>query len=87
MMDETNDVPATKYACDRDEEMCGWRGFSAEVLRAPDPFNEGDTLQACPRCRCQSVYPCCDKTECWEGRYSGMMTPSGIRWTCLAHRA
>lgn len=34
---------------------CGWYGDLSEVLIAPDPFNPGVELLACPKCREQTI--------------------------------
>lgn len=72
-----------RRACD--DWRCGWQGTSATVLRAPDPFNEGDELIACPKCRCQTIRTCCDEPGCWEEATCGTPTPSGYRRTCGPH--
>ena len=35
---------------------CNWRGTDKEVLRAPNPFEPGEEMFACPDCRdCESL--------------------------------
>lgn len=72
-----------KRACD--EWRCGWRGVVVELLRAPDPFNPGDELFACPKCRCQTTRGCCDEPNCWEQDTCGTPTKAGYRRTCHKH--
>ncbi len=71
-----------KVAC---EWKCGWHGYYDDVLRAPDPFNLGSELIACPKCRDQSLHSCCDEPECWEQDTCGTPAPNGYRRTCGKH--
>jgi hypothetical protein len=72
-------VRCEKYRCD-------WRGQDHEALRAPDPFNEGDELIACPKCREVSVLQvACDEPDCWEFVSCGTPTADGYRRTCHKH--
>lgn len=72
-----------KRACD--DWRCGWRGLDTEILRAPDPFNAGCELVACPKCRCQTIRTCCDEPNCWEQDTCGTPTTAGYRRTCHKH--
>lgn len=73
----------TKWQC----EDCGWQGEDSELLRAPNPFIEGDTMTACPGCRdTGTLNVCCDEPGCWRGAGCGWPTPSGgYRHTCFPH--
>ncbi len=64
-----------------------WHGMQPEMLTAPDPFNEGETLIACPACRdsCGLVVAC-DEPDCWRESNCGTPTPAGYRNTCYDHR-
>jgi hypothetical protein len=65
---------------------CDWIGTEADVLTAPDPFNEGNTLYACPQCRDQTVIDCCDEPGCTEAASCGWPVENGpYRHTCLDH--
>jgi hypothetical protein len=69
-----------------EEWRCRWCGPEAEALRAPDPFNAGDTLIACPKCREQTLHKCCDDPTCTMEATCGTPTPEGYRWTCGKHQ-
>jgi hypothetical protein len=69
-----------------EEWRCRWCGPESEALRAPDPFNEGDTLIACPKCREQTLHTCCDEPTCTMEATCGTPTPEGYRWTCGKHQ-
>ena len=69
------------------EGRCDWHGWDWEMLSAPDPFNDGDTISACPACReINSVVVACDEPECWKEATCGMPTKAGYRQTCGKHR-
>lgn len=73
--------------CVCSEYRCNWHGMESEVLTAPDPFNQGETLYACPECRTVgSVVEACDEPECWAESSCGTPTESGYRRTCGKHR-
>lgn len=38
--------------------------IDSAALRAVDPFNDGETLIACPKCRGQTLHICCDEPKC-----------------------
>ena len=66
---------------------CRWIGDDSEVLRAPDPFNEGDELRACPACRVvESIIMACDVEGCTKDGSCGTPTEEGYRWTCWEHQ-
>jgi hypothetical protein len=73
-----------KLVCSR--PRCGWSGPDSEALHAPDPFNKGDELTACPKCREQSLVSACDEPGCNKEAGMGTQTPEGYRWTCYEHR-
>jgi hypothetical protein len=72
-----------RYLCDN--RHCGWIGEEGEMLCAPDPFNEGDMLYACPKCRDQSLVLACDEKGCKNQATCGTPTPAGYRRVCGNH--
>lgn len=68
------------------EYRCNWHGMDDEILRAPNPFEDGETLYACPKCKgVGSVVVACDEPGCWKEATCG--TPAGVyRRTCGKHR-
>ncbi len=72
-----------RYLCDN--RHCDWIGDESEMLRAPDPFNEGDMLYACPKCRDQSLVLACDEPGCKKQATCGTPTPEGYRRVCGDH--
>jgi len=71
-----------KWLCS--EWRCGWVG--KEYLVAPDPFNEGCKIAACPNCReIGTLVLCCDEPGCDKESTCGTNTESGYRRTCFAH--
>lgn len=77
-----NNPASPKRACTE----CGWHGYSFDVLVAPDPFNDGCDLFACPQCRKQTVQTCCEAPYCWEQYICATLTPRGYRRTCGKHK-
>jgi hypothetical protein len=65
---------------------CRWVGLEADALHAPDPFNDGDTITACPFCREQTLHTCCDEPGCTQEATCGTPTPAGYRHTCGRHQ-
>jgi hypothetical protein len=73
-----------KWVCS--EWRCAWVGTTDQILTAPDPFNEGDTISACPKCREIGVLvAACDVDGCSKQAGCGTPTKAGYRWTCGAH--
>jgi len=69
------------------ELRCMWHGLDTEVLRAPNPFQQGDELWGCPVCRdVGTLMQACDEPDCWELTTCGTNTPFGYRRTCGKHR-
>jgi len=66
---------------------CGWRGIETQLLRAPDPFNPGDELTACPDCRQQGeLRMACETDGCWKESSCGGTFADGVyRNTCGPH--
>lgn len=71
-----------KLVCD-----CGWSGESSDLLSAPDPFEVGGTITACPNCKdiC-SLVVACDEPGCYQHASCGTPTENGYRNTCHDHR-
>ncbi len=68
------------------ESYCKWHGASEDALRAPNPFNEKDTLLGCPECKgVNTLAVACDEPECWEEATCGFPTTFGYRRTCGEH--
>jgi len=69
------------------ERRCEWVGDKAEMLTAPDPFNEGEILRVCPMCKTleSSVLTACVEPGCNRIATSGTPTPSGYKTTCGDH--
>ena len=67
------------------EHRCGWIGTPGEILRAPNPFEDGE-LHACPLCRdIGNLRECCDEPECFTEATCGTPTADGYRRTCFSH--
>ena len=65
---------------------CDWRGPEQEILRAPNPFDEDDTLVGCPRCLdINTLIDVCDEPGCWEFSSCGHPVPGGYQRTCGKH--
>lgn len=54
---------------------CDWHGTDADVLRAPDPFNDGVELWACPKCKDQTIVCACIVHDCWQEGTCGGPNP------------
>lgn len=64
---------------------CEWRGSDAKRLFAPDPFNAGSTVYACPICREMALIVACEVEGCTMAPSCGTPTDSGYRVTCSRH--
>ena len=68
------------------EFRCAWHGLEDAILRAPNPFDEGETIYACPKCKeVNSVVVACDEPGCWKEATCGTSTPTTYRRTCGKH--
>lgn len=66
---------------------CGWCGDAAEVLNNQNPFDPGDTIVGCPKCKSvNTMRTVCDEPDCWEPDTCGTPTPTGYRRTCHEHK-
>jgi len=73
-----------KWVCE--DWRCGWCGYNEEVLTAPDPFNEGFLLYACPDCReVNTLVSACIEPGCEKQANCGTPTPDGYKLTCSEH--
>ena len=67
---------------------CLWKGDSTELMVAPNPFDDTDTLNACPRCKAleDEIDYCCEIPNCWAQSTCGTPLKNGkyIR-TCGKH--
>lgn len=65
---------------------CGWRGTEDKLLRAPNPFIDGEEMVACPNCRDhEALEEACDQPDCWVHTCCGVPTPAGYRRVCSKH--
>lgn len=60
-------------------------GDELEALSAPNPFQEGVTIEACPKCREMTLVECCDEPGCNQQASCGFPSPGGYRRTCGNH--
>lgn len=75
-----------KWKCQ--EFRCGWHGDESAILQAPDPFNDGEVIAACPECReVGTLVSGCDEPGCTEIGSCGWPSEAGYRRTCGAHAA
>ena len=66
---------------------CDWRGHSTEQLRADNPFDPGEFIYGCPKCKSVDCFlRACDEAGCWSDVTCGTPTPNGYRNTCGKHR-
>lgn len=65
---------------------CDWVGNWTDLLSAPDPFNEGCLIYACPKCRAvERIGPACEIDGCDKEATCGGPTPTGYLTTCYEH--
>jgi hypothetical protein len=65
---------------------CNWTGTSDTVLRATNPFIEGDEILACPKCKDhETVRVCCDEPNCKKEATCGTPSATGYRNVCGLH--
>jgi hypothetical protein len=73
----------TKLVCDN--RRCDWHGTSDQVLRAPNPFEDGEIL-GCPKCKdIRTLFAGCDEPGCTSIWTCGTPSPTGYRQTCGRH--
>jgi len=63
---------------------CGWIG--KEILRAPHPFDEGETLYFCPQCKdYENLIATCDMEGCDKEAVAGVNAKDGYKRICSEH--
>ena len=66
---------------------CGWRGNDEDALSASNPFDPGDIITGCPKCKnVNTMRTTCDELGCWEEDTCGTPTLGGYRRTCGKHQ-
>jgi ABC-type dipeptide/oligopeptide/nickel transport system permease subunit len=56
------------------------------IFASPDPFNPGETIEACPKCReIGTLVGCCDLSGCRKPGTSGIPSPTGYLHRCHEH--
>lgn len=84
-MAETESSKPDKWVCD--VFWCANICTDAEVLWADDPFNPGEKITACPKCRqIGTLVGACDFDGCKSAATSGTPTASGYVSRCYDHR-
>lgn len=66
-------------------EECDWTGRREDLLSAPDPFNDGCLIYACPSCHLMTTTLACDVDGCKKVASCGEPTDQGYRYTCFEH--
>ena len=79
-----NDLPDApkKWLCNE----CG--GIAFEILSAPSPFDQNDTIHACPTCRTvENLTAACQYPDCSKPAGGGYTGGLGYRyaWLCWDH--
>jgi hypothetical protein len=75
-----SDTAPDRLFCGRQWKPC-WQGTTADLLRAPDPFNEGEELVACPNCRSgDELTRACDIDGCWKEATCGTPVKDARRY-------
>lgn len=67
---------------------CGWHGPVADVLKAPHPFEPGDELWFCPKCKDTTLTTGCDEPGCTDEGSCGWNEEDAAktrRSTCYDH--
>lgn len=63
-----------------------WHGDVSDLLCAPNPFIEDDSIYACPGCRSHlGIAKACSHEGCWQEVTCGAPTQNGYAWTCGLH--
>jgi len=74
----------SKVVCD--ERRCTWHGDEADLLKAPNPFEAGCTITACPECKAiEASVMACEMIGCWKASSCGLNTPDGYKRLCGVH--
>ena len=66
---------------------CRTRSDDDELLRAPHPFIEEDSIWGCPNCReTDNITRACDEEGCLQEASAGTPTQEGgYTWRCSSH--
>ena len=65
---------------------CGFKGYTRELLKGVNPFNESQGIYGCPDCySIDSERVACDEDKCWNEATCGTPTKDGYRNTCGKH--
>jgi hypothetical protein len=65
---------------------CEWIGETTQLLQAENPFELGDTLYGCPKCRSVNCFiRLCDEQGCTRDASCGWPSEEGYRQTCGKH--
>ena len=82
-----SDTAPDKFCCNY--WRCDWHGTQDQSLSAPDPFNSGDMIYACPECKDAGDPPvrACDEIDCWEKATCGTPVDDERRYVhvCSKH--
>jgi hypothetical protein len=71
-----------KFVC----RECNSRLRASELLMAAHPFQQGEMVLGCPRCKDIGPFdPICDQAGCWNLTCAGTPSPAGYRLTCHQH--
>lgn len=67
---------------------CDWRGETAELLVAPNPFDPNDTIAGCPNCKAVGEFiHVCGHEQCRNPASGGYPMPDGdYLWRCYQHK-
>jgi rubredoxin len=72
----------SKWVC----RTCDWQGEESQLLTAPNPFDQAETVSGCPRCKSiDSFREACDRLECWSEATIGTPTERGYERLCSQH--
>jgi len=64
---------------------CGWIGKYSEILKAPNPFEDGE-LMACPQCKhVEDLRILCEAADCNQEATCGTPTDDGYIRCCIRH--
>lgn len=68
-------------------KSCDWRGIDTDILVAPNPFEEGEFLYACPVCKSIDNYDViCNHEGCKNVAYYYDTNTDNMPSYCWTHR-